>query len=257
MYSNNFAAAIIVNGSVLRELEGNVYLPFGSEYSIRLKNVNSSRCKVRVEIDGRPVTDGGIVIDSFSSIDLERFVRSGNLDCGNRFKFIERTAKVEENRGIGVEDGIVSIQYEFETPPVTETPLVTVNVLNPRSFSKDILKGCGGSMGITSNYINQSSFGVVADAAFGSVSANSCPEGITVEGSLSNQKFSATYWRGTLGPIMVMNFKLFGHTVHSTPQTITQPLTVKSKPKCVTCGTLNKATAKFCCECGTSLVILN
>jgi len=36
---------------------------------------------------------------------------------------------------------------------------------------------------------------------------------------------------------------------------IREPITVKAKPKCTTCGKQNKATAKFCSECGTALVI--
>ena len=117
MYSNNLAAAIIVGGKVLREFGDTVYLPFGSEYKIRIKNLNSVRAKVSIEIDGQCVTDGSLVVDAFGTTDLERFIRNGNLDRGHRFKFIERSEKIEQYRGIGAEDGIVSIRYEFEVAP--------------------------------------------------------------------------------------------------------------------------------------------
>jgi hypothetical protein len=114
MYSNQFAAAIKVNNKILREFGETVYLPFGSEYQIRLKNLNTTRAKVTVEIDGQNVTDGGLVIDSFQTVDLERFIRNGNLSEGNRFKFIERTSKIEDHRGIKLEDGLITIRYEYE-----------------------------------------------------------------------------------------------------------------------------------------------
>ena len=47
--------------------------------------------------------------------------------------------------------------------------------------------------------------------------------------------------------------KLLGETPDNKP--VLQPVNVKMKPKCVTCGKLNKAKAKFCTECGTALEI--
>ena len=72
--------------------------------------------------------------------------------------------------------------------------------------------------------------------------------GITVPGSKSTQTFQTTSV-GALDPVKHnLVFKLFGGTMP-------QPITVKHKPKCVTCGKQNKATAKFCQECGTALEI--
>jgi tRNA(Ile2) C34 agmatinyltransferase TiaS len=46
-----------------------------------------------------------------------------------------------------------------------------------------------------------------------------------------------------------MVFKLLGG------EAVKEAVTVKAKPKCVTCGHTNKATAKFCNKCGTALEI--
>jgi rRNA maturation endonuclease Nob1 len=72
--------------------------------------------------------------------------------------------------------------------------------------------------------------------------------GITVPGSHSSQKFSTAYVGALESVKHSMVFKLFGGTMP-------KPITVKHKPKCVTCGKQNKATAKFCTECGTALEI--
>jgi rRNA maturation endonuclease Nob1 len=47
--------------------------------------------------------------------------------------------------------------------------------------------------------------------------------------------------------------KLLGETPDNKP--VSKPVTVKAKPKCTTCGKMNKAHAKFCVECGTALEI--
>jgi tRNA(Ile2) C34 agmatinyltransferase TiaS len=52
----------------------------------------------------------------------------------------------------------------------------------------------------------------------------------------------------------VIVLKLVGTTEKGVQYVV--PVTVKAKPKCQTCGHVNKATSKFCCDCGTSLVIL-
>jgi hypothetical protein len=117
VYSNNFIATVKVDGKILRENKDVVALPFGSEYSIYLKNQNSVRAIVRVSVDGQPlsdVADGWIIIGANQTLDLERFIRNGNFQKGNRLKFIERTAQIEEHKGIGIEDGLVRVEYKFE-----------------------------------------------------------------------------------------------------------------------------------------------
>jgi len=243
MFKNNFAAAILVGNKVLREFDDTVYLPFGSEYSIRLKNLSNSRCKVNVEIDGDPATGSGIVIDGFSHIDLERFIRS-DMNKGNRFKFIERTSKIEEHRGINAEDGIVSVRYEFEIP----APTAQINTFQPCNLTYP--PGVRGYKDV----------GPTVMAHYNSATAdlngliNCANPGITVEGSVSKQKFTTTCWKGSIGGIHVLNFKLMGF---SGDLPIKETVTVKTKAKCKTCGKLNKATSKFCGECGTSLTIFD
>ena len=84
-YKKNFVAAIKVGGRVLRESSDRVELPFGSEYSVLLKNLDSVRMQARITIDGKDAT-GWLIIGPNQSVDVERFVE--NLDRGNRFKFI-------------------------------------------------------------------------------------------------------------------------------------------------------------------------
>ncbi len=123
MYNNQFAVAIKTAGKVLKEQKDKVFLPFGCEYSIYLKNLNTVRALVRVQLDGVDVTDGSdLVVQPNDSIDLERFMKNGNLSQGNRFKFIERNSKVEAHRGVQAEDGLLRVEFQFEKPAVKWTP---------------------------------------------------------------------------------------------------------------------------------------
>ncbi len=241
MYESKLAAAIKVNGKVLREFKDTVHIPFGSEYTILLKNLNTTRAVVNVFIDGNDMVPGGLVLDPGREVDLERSVKNGNLTEGNRFKFIERTGSVEKHRGIGIEDGLVRIEFQFEQPP---RPIVwntsNINGIYPQG---GILRGT-----------NDVHYGVTCStASYDATSVNSSHSllndvGITVPGSHSSQKFSTAYVGALESTKHSMVFKLFGGIMP-------KPITVKHKPKCVTCGKQNKATSKFCQECGTALEI--
>lgn len=270
MYESKMAAAIKVSGKVLREFKDTVYIPFGSEYSILLKNLNTTRAVVNVFIDGEDMVPGGIVLNAGQEVDLERSVKNGNLTEGNRFKFIERTGAVEQHRGVKLEDGLVRVEYQFEQPPRpivwntsqisggiypqgglygSNTPTYNVNgVLRNVDFSKgEQVRAMAASA--TTATLNSMGISSTSEVHDGMATMDWNDAGITVPGSKSEQKFSTTYVGALESTKHSMVFKLLGG------EAVKQAVTVKHKPKCVTCGKQNKATAKFCTECGTALEI--
>src|SRR6266478_27912 len=122
-YKKNFVVAIKVNGKILRESAEEVQLPFGSEYSVLLKNLNPVRAMAQIAIDGKDATTW-LILPANGTVEVERFLRSDNLKQGNRFKFVERTEQVEAHRGIQLEDGLVRVEFKkekvFELPKVVE-----------------------------------------------------------------------------------------------------------------------------------------
>jgi hypothetical protein len=126
MFVNRYVGCIKVDGKILREDSGVVTLPFGAEFSILLKNLNSLRATAKVSVDGTDATEGtSLVIPANGSLELERFIRNGNLAAGNRFKFIERTAGIEAHKGIGAEDGLVRIEFHSEVQPAIHQTVIT------------------------------------------------------------------------------------------------------------------------------------
>ena len=272
MYSNKLVASLKANGKILREFKETVYVPFGSEYSLLLKNLNTVRAVVNVFIDGEDQCPGGLVLNVGQEIDLERSIKNNNLLEGNRFKFIERTGAVEQHRGTKLEDGILRVEFQFEkyVPPQVYTSWTQTGLHYPsgvRSMNVGgVMRGVDYSKGefvkaaaasSIDNYCSmnniQSSTSQVHDgmATMDWMPVNDA--GITVAGSRSEQKFY-TATMGALEPEKhTIVLKLLGETPDNRP--VERPVTVKAKPKCVTCGKQNKATAHFCSECGTALEI--
>lgn len=263
MYKDKFVLAVKHNGKVLREFKEQVYLPFGSEYSLYLKNLNSVRALARVWIDGQLVTENvDLIVPANGHIDLERFIRNGNLNEGNKFKFIERTSAVENFRGVGAEDGLVRIEFRFEKPQPAYHWTITPSYHN--TFTTD-----NGTKYRTMDYSNTSSStkGLISDCSFSTSDSVNCSNtsstilsrsvndaGITAAGSASTQQFTVGSWFPTESETHVIVLKLLGQTEKS--EVVQQPVTVKAAPKCTSCGRKNKATAKFCAECGTALYII-
>ena len=250
MYNQKLVASIKANSKVLREFKDTVYIPFASEYSILLKNLNTTRAVVNVFIDGENVVPGGLVIDPGRTVDLERWIKNGNLSEGNKFKFIERTTAIEDGpRGIKLEDGLIRVEYQFEIP----RPVLNIPTWNSSTLTRGISGSTGdwaSPMGATYSTTNASlnSFNVTASGA-----SFQNETGITVPGSKSTQSFQHTTV-GALDPtVHNIVLKLVGDLGDNKP--VERAVTVKAKPKCTTCGKMNKAHAKFCVECGTALEI--
>ena len=276
MYQSKLVASLKANGKILREFKDTVYIPFGSEYSFLIKNLHTQRAVVNIFIDGEDVVEGGLVVDPSREVDLERYVKAGNLKAGNKFKFIERTSSIEDHRGVKLEDGLVRIEFQYEQPrPVVNIPdrswtttpspwggvyasgassSYNVNgVMRSVDFSKgEFMKASAASA--TNATLQSMNISNTAQAHEGMATMDSYNDvGITVPGSKSTQSFQSV----TMGIMETEKhsivLKLLGETLDNKP--VVKPVTVKAKPKCNTCGKMNKAHAKFCVECGTALEI--
>lgn len=256
MYNQKLVASIKANRKILREFKDTVYIPFASEYSILLKNLNTVRAVVNVYIDGEDQTPGGLVLNAGQEIDLERSIKNGNLKEGNKFKFIERTGAVEAHRGIKLEDGLVRIEYQFERPPVSVSTFPNWQVggmLRGTDISGISASGSTGNW-VSPASVTYSTTSASLNAMNVSAQAQSVNDaGITVAGSKSTQSFTTTYVGSLESEKHTIVLKLLGETADN--KVIEKPVTVKHKPKCTTCGKQNKAHAKFCTECGTALEI--
>ena len=319
MFKSKFVVCIKSGNKILREFKDIVKLPFGTEFTILLKNLNTVRAQVSVSIDGTDVIESVyLVVEPNSELELTRYIKNGNLNQGNSFKFIEMTEGIEKHRGIKADDGVVRVEFQFEKvnekyvmpedtiadkldkikreldkkadkgdiwrqqpyyylpyyhiPPVQPYTIwggsigtgqfasgtVTTSTTNgPTSITST--GGVASStfvntVGIAQNCGSASLSGTLRSASYTMSSAPISDAGITVPGSESNQKFTMTGWFPVEDEKHVIVLRLVG-TSEAGVQYVA-PVTVKAKPKCQTCGRVNKATSKFCSDCGTALIIL-
>jgi hypothetical protein len=258
MYNQKFVVAIKANGQILREFGDIVKLPFGTEFSILLKNLNTVKALASVQIDGTNVTENHkIVIHPNTDFELTRFINNGNLQQGNSFKFIERTDNVAQFRGVKLDDGIVRVEFQFEK----------ISPYNPVTISNPWGNHYRGILSKSTFASNSASDGLLGGPAISNYSANvntvntsqisrdsvDNDIGITVPGSISYQQFNIVSNFDVESYKHVIILKLVG--IHAN-NVVTQPITVHTKTKCISCGRNNKANSKFCSNCGTSLILI-
>jgi len=274
-YKDYFVVEVKSNGKILRVRDDAVYLPFGSEYSILLKNLNSRKASVNVSVDGEDTLDNhSLIIEPNDETVLEGFLK-GNV-ARNRFRFIQKTKQIQDHRGDKADDGMIRIEFAFAKPQPEPWIAKTIKEVHhhhhlPFTYygsnvewtylNKSDSAGRGIHDGESVMYSN--SMGTPVASASGPVSESNVTmdslgiadvphvdEGITVKGSECNQQFRYGYI-GELDHPEVIVIRLKGLT--QTGNQINDPITVKTKLACPTCGTKSKSSMKYCGSCGTFL----
>jgi len=221
VYVNKFVVAVKSNGRIVRDSNGIVRLPFGSDYSLLLKNKNSVKALVNVEIDGENVLDGNsILVSPNQSTILKGFMDGRRVR--NRFRFIRKTRQISKYRGDKIDDGLIRVEFRFEKikPAIIVTPYVP--------------------------YIKY--YGNYSTNTTANICCSSSDSGITTRGAEINQVFNYGHI-GELEPdSSVIVLKLVGKTKSGK---IHKVVASKSKITCSICGKKSKHYAKFCSRCGT------
>lgn len=295
MYNQKLVCSIKVNGKILREFKETVYIKFGSEYAISLKNLNTVRAIVNVFIDGDNIVPGGLVLNAGQSVDLERSIKNNNLTEGAKLKFIERTGNIEQHRGIKLEDGVVRVEYQFEVA----CPVIQVNdtFWKDESWKKNIVGGpytggayyrdlmtktigTSGAVSSTMNvngalrsvdYSKGETMKAQASSAINdyclsnniSTSSGTVHDGMATMDwndagiTVEGSKSTQKFSTVTVGQLEDQKHTIVLKLLGETPNNVPvlESVTVKTKQECPTCGAKNNAQSKFCSECGTGLTI--
>jgi hypothetical protein len=239
VFHKNFVVAVKVDGKYLRDDDSIVQLPFQSEYSLYLKNMENRRAIAKVSIDGQDVLGGKwLVIDSNSSVDLDGFIKDNIVR--NKFKFIERTKNIEDHRGIHPEDSLIRAEIVFENLIHYKTSY-TYFPYYPHYPYPNITwtSNVAPAHSATNNTVSLYCSNVDTSMAYKNT-------GITVEGNEVNRPVANGYVGSLENESHVIVLKLVGENV----ETIR---TTREKIECATCGKSNRSDSKFCSECGTYL----
>jgi len=245
-YQKKMVVAVKSNGKILRETaEGCVFLPFGSEYSLLLKNLDSVNVGVEVEIDGKSVTESGR-IHILPGYDFELQGHINNFEIANKFKFIERTDEISSHRGDRIDDGFIRVKFfreKISLEPIEVHHHYYPNywypiwITGPWTYAPQIYYLSGQ----TDSFTQCSSALQEADNA-----------GITVKGSEVNMPFM----ENNLPVVFEDRYETIVLSLRGIKQTgeqVKEPITVDTRKLCSTCGRSSGFKDNYCSTCGTHL----
>lgn len=125
MRVGDFAVEVVPRGhrgNVRETQSGHVLARPGQVYALRLRNFGPLRCVADVHIDGQLVTAGGLVIDPWSTEELERPISD---DENGRFTVIaegdERVFGPDGGRD-NPDLGLIEVRFRRELPSANERP---------------------------------------------------------------------------------------------------------------------------------------
>jgi hypothetical protein len=218
----------------------NVYLQDKSEFEIELYNPTQENVLAKIHMNGKSISNSGIVLRPGERVFLERY-----LDSSRKFKFETYSVSNTKNNLNAIENnGLVEVLFHKEQRPIQNIFLSsgTVTYRNPSDYwySNTVGTSNGGT------YFTTTGLGAVNASA----NLNNIETGRIEQGSSSSQSFVnssdsfETYytWMSTW-KILPLSQK---------------PLTSKDLTvRCVKCPTKIKSGWKFCPQCGTETSTLD
>lgn len=263
-YGSDFVLAVMHKGSPVREINGKVHVPFGSEYNVRLKNKHSYlRAKARVWIDGRQVSNlGDFILQPGQTLDLERFL-DASLSQGNRFKFVP-LSDGRVNDPTDSENGIVKIEfyreYDFKIDwPKTTTPKIAPWRSGGTGDPQWTFTSNPNWSGTPFDSLTFNSQSLGSGKITSSMSVNflasvpTAANGATVEGDISNQQFvqGADFTTDLFPTTLTLQIRGIENRIPREPVVV--PKQEKKVRFCSNCGKRrSRRSDKFCGRCGNT-----
>lgn len=257
VFKDNFIVVVKCNGKIMREFNGEIKLPFGSEYSILLKNKDSRNAVASVEIDGENVMDGHrYIVPPNSSRELKGFLKGMNAE--NKFRFIKKTKQISRFRGDRIDDGLIRVEFWYEQkkddPWLIYPTLHSFTIDNTDITDSSSYYVGGNTKGSSGGFSAGEPVVTFCSNVSQTVSHPTPDDGITVKGSKTNQQFHY----GNVGALennsSVIIIKLVGATKRKKKVVkVKKPITVKTKIQCPTCGKKWRSSMRFCGRCSTAL----
>lgn len=241
--SDNVTMSIVVNGNEQKIINGKVYIPFDTEYAIRIQNSRSARISVQFTIDGKETQDK-FIVDPYQTVTFERFL-SGNLKSGPRFKFVSECNDEVDNRGNSL-NGYIQAKVCLEE----ENKINDFEKLLREIQPYQPYKPCPYELDDWYDWyypkIGKTSITwlLSTDAQLScNFSTKLCERGATIGGSESNQTFS-----------YVDDLKKECRMFDLSLQLLPSQTKISSNKFCTNCGQSIKSTFKYCPKCGISII---
>lgn len=208
-----------------------VFLNDKAEYEIELFNPMTIRVLAKIKIDGKYISNTGIVIRPGERVWLERFI-----DDNRKFKFSTYSVEdTEESRKAIQNNGNISVEFYYEKVNISR-PFYQLFTYPYNEYYNPISgwwTTCGDN--ISSQY------------NFSCTSNSQLKTGITEKGSKSNQKFVST-----TGDFESFYNKIIDIKILPAPMA-PELFNLKFKKHCPKCGKKVKEQWSYCTNCAAKL----
>lgn len=239
--NNKPTARVAINKSVLKKYNVDeldvVYLKDSTEFQIELYNPTNGTILAKIEINGKEISGGGIVIKPAQRIFLERY-----LDDNKNFKFSTYdVGDSEEVKELIKNNGLIKVNFYHESYNITSNyASSTITIINPVINSTPNPYTFGSV-----NAFYTSTGGTTSTGTF---TCASIETGNIEKGNKSNQSLSNYYGNFDWFSFHTETIKILpdSQRVYSTDE-------LKHKKYCSECGAKLKETNKYCSQCGTKV----
>jgi predicted RNA-binding Zn-ribbon protein involved in translation (DUF1610 family) len=234
------SAHITTNKNKAKVYQNNtIYFNNGQTFEIHIENPTLHSVLAKIWINGKILSDSGIVIQSKSNIYLERFIDEPNKFIFNTFDVDDVIDTYEQRQ----RNGLIQIEF-YKEKPITYSTTTT--------FPPYIWGTNTSCFGYRSTTNTTSISGLINDStiSYTTNTAASVETGRVGKGDTSSQTFQAYY--GTFE-----DFPLNGVTYHIKPISTKseEPIDVNEiRYYCPECGyRIRKSSWKYCPKCGEKL----
>jgi len=200
----DFTLTVLKDNNPVREFNGQVAIPFNTEYKLRLKNNHQRRCSATVYIDGAKVSEmGNFIINGNDILDLERFLND-SLTEGKRFKFVPLSHPDVDDPS-RAENGIIKVEFKVEK----------LQQIMPKEWHSEkfyfLSDGSPAFLHIVSDTLSTLDFNhdLLIDTDISVTLCSSTSAGATIPGSFSNQSFYKVDFDGE-DEIITIQLKMVG-----------------------------------------------
>lgn len=240
MFKSNLVVTVdTTDGKHVREEDGNIYLPFNSDYFLYFRNLNNTKVKIAVSIDGQDVLSNScLLIEPNSNLYLRGFLQNNIVK--NNFRFIEKTDQIRDYRGDQVMDGIIKVEFWKE--------MVSTQIQNPQWVTTIASSGYI-SKNLVGGHSTMSSYPIATNSSMTYGESKTYGEGITVKGQETQQNFVSVYGTNWQSNSEIITLRLRG--IKEDGLLVSRPITTREKLTCPTCGDKWGYNIKYCGTCGT------
>ena len=226
-----------------------VYLNDGDEFEIELFNPKTSPVLAKISINGKRISERGIILNPGQRIFLERF-----LDSPDKFRF--STYEVNNSKEVKeaiANNGLIKIEFYDEYTPAIYGGSTITYTPNPWTNTGTFYNhNLTGSTNITTNSVFNNSAVTYTSSVAGSLDttplrsikrSDSLETGRVEAGSKSNQDF-----QNGQGNFNSYTSNVVEYQILPVSQKHVEAKEIRSY--CTECGTRNKQDWKFCPTCG-------